>query len=53
MRVEHIYHHRASGELLTGNFRIVRTVRDGKVCRAEEYHDRAMVESFMRLFATP
>jgi ketosteroid isomerase-like protein len=52
MRVEHIYRHRASGELLSGNFRIVFTVRDGKICRAEEYHDRAKVEAFMRLFST-
>lgn len=51
MRVEHIYRHRASGELLTGTFRIVFLLRGGKIVRADEYHDRAMVESFMRLFA--
>lgn len=53
LRVEHIYRHLASGELLGGTFRLVFTVRDGLVVRAEEYHDRAMVEAFMRLFGAP
>lgn len=51
MRVEHMYRHRASGEMLTGNFRLVFTVRGDKIVRADEYHDRAMVETFMHLFA--
>lgn len=51
LRVEHIYEHRASGAVLSGNFRLVFTVREGKIVRGEEYHDRAMVEAFMRLFA--
>ncbi len=50
LRVEHMYRHRASGAVLSGNFRLVMQVRDGKVTRCEEYHDRAMVETFMRLF---
>lgn len=50
-RVEHMYRHKKSGETLTGNFRIVALVKDGLIYRADEYHDRAMVESFMRLFA--
>lgn len=49
-RVEHMYRHRASGEVLSGTFRLVFQVRDGLIVRADEYHDRAMVEAFMRLF---
>lgn len=52
MRVEHVYRHRASGELLTGTFRLVLRVNDGLIVRGDEYHDRAMVETFMRLFAS-
>lgn len=50
-RVEFMYRHRTSGEVLSGNFRVLMTVRDGLLVRADEYHDRAMVETFMRLFA--
>lgn len=50
VRVEHMYRHKASGEVLAGNFRAVFVVRDGLVVRCDEYHDRAMVEAFMRLF---
>jgi ketosteroid isomerase-like protein len=50
VRVEHMYRHKASGEILVGNFRIVFKVADGKVMRGDEYHDRAKVEAFMRLF---
>jgi ketosteroid isomerase-like protein len=50
VRVEHMYRHKASGEVLAGNFRAVFLVRDGRIGRCDEYHDRAMVESFMRLF---
>lgn len=49
LRVEHMYRHRASGEVLSGNFRLIFTLRDGLLIRADEYHDRAMVEAFMRL----
>ncbi len=52
LRVEHIYRHRASGELLSGNFRLVFEVRDGLIVKCNEYHDRAMVEAFMRLFGS-
>lgn len=50
LSVEHMYRHRASGAMLTGNFRLVMQVSHGKITRCEEYHDRAMVETFMRLF---
>lgn len=49
-RVEFMYRHRASGEVLSGRFRMIYEVRDGLLVRADEYHDRAMVEAFMRLF---
>lgn len=52
VRVEHMYRHRASGEVLSGNFRLVLRVRDNLIVRADEYHDRAMVEAFMRLHAS-
>lgn len=48
-QVEFIYRHRATGEVLDGRFRLVLTVRDGLVCRIEEYHDAARVEAFARL----
>jgi ketosteroid isomerase-like protein len=48
-RVEHMYRHRPSGAVLSGNFRMVVKVRDGLLVRVDEYHDRAMVEAFMRL----
>ncbi|WP_072394083.1 nuclear transport factor 2 family protein [Hyphomicrobium sp. CS1GBMeth3] len=49
-RVEFMYRHNASGEILSGRFRMVMQLRDGRIVRADEYHDRAMVEAFMRLF---
>ena len=45
-----MYRHRASGEVLSGRFRMLIRVEDGLVVRADEYHDRAKVEAFMRLF---
>lgn len=49
-QVEFMYRHRASGELLSGRFRMVMRVEDGLIVRADEYHDRAKVEAFLRLF---
>jgi ketosteroid isomerase-like protein len=48
-QVEFMYRHRASGEVLGGRFRIVMHVKDGLIDRADEYHDRAKVEAFLRL----
>jgi ketosteroid isomerase-like protein len=48
-QVEFMYRHRASGEVLSGRFRMVMRTRDGLIVRADEYHDRAKVEAFMRL----
>ena len=36
--------------MLTGNFRLVVQVRDNPLVRADEFHDRAMVEALMRLY---
>ncbi|MBN8912325.1 MAG: nuclear transport factor 2 family protein [Rhizobiales bacterium] len=52
-RVEFMYRHRRSGEMLNGNLRFLMQVRDGLIVRADEYHDRAMVEAFLRLFNAP
>lgn len=49
--VEFMYRHRASDETLSGRFRVVMKLRDGLIVRADEYHDRALVEAFMRLVA--
>jgi hypothetical protein len=49
-QVEFMYRHRLSNEMLTGRCRFVMTVVDGLIVRADEYHDRAKVEAFMRLF---
>ncbi len=48
-QVEFMYRHRASGEVLNGRFRMVMQVTDAHIVRADEYHDRAKVEAFMRL----
>jgi len=48
-QVEFMYRHRASGEVLSGRFRLVMRIEDGLIKRADEYHDRAKVEAFMRL----
>lgn len=50
-QVEFRYRHRASGETLSGRLRLVFQVHDGQIMRADEYHDRAKVEAFIRLFA--
>jgi ketosteroid isomerase-like protein len=49
-QVEFMYRHRASGEILSGRLRFVMRVIAGLIVRADEYHDRAKVEAFMRLF---
>ena len=49
-QVEFMYRHRRSGEVLNGRFRFVARVEDGLIVRADEYHDRAKVEAFLRLF---
>jgi hypothetical protein len=48
-QVEFMYRHVATGEVLSGRFRLVMRVEDGLIKRADEYHDRAKVEAFMRL----
>jgi ketosteroid isomerase-like protein len=48
-QVEFMYRHRQSGEVLVGRFRMVMQVKNGLLTRADEYHDRAKVEAFMRL----
>jgi ketosteroid isomerase-like protein len=51
-QVEFMYKHVRSGETLNGRFRMIMSVVNGKIVRADEYHDRAKVEAFLRLFAT-
>lgn len=51
-RVEFMYRHIRSHEILSGRFRMIMVLRDGLIVRADEYHDRAMVEAFMRLFGS-
>jgi ketosteroid isomerase-like protein len=48
-QVEFMYRHRASGQVLNGRFRLVMRIENGLIKRADEYHDRAKVEAFMRL----
>ncbi len=50
-RVELIFRHKASRELLMGQMRTVVTVRDEQVVRVDEYVDAPLIESFMRMFA--
>ncbi len=42
-------HHRRTGTDLEGSMRTVMTMRDGLMIRCEEFLDRGLVESFMRL----
>jgi ketosteroid isomerase-like protein len=42
-------HHRRTGTDLEGSMRTVITMRDGLMVRCEEFLDRGMVESFMKL----
>lgn len=51
-QVEFMYRHRASGEVLSGRFRMIMRIEKGLLVRADEYHDRAKVEAFMRLFGS-
>ena len=43
------FHHRRTGTDLEGSMRTVITIRDGMMVRCEEFMDRGLVESFMRL----
>jgi ketosteroid isomerase-like protein len=43
------FHHRRTGTELEGSMRTVITMRDGLMVRCEEFLDRGLVESFMRL----
>lgn len=43
------FHHRRTGTDLEGSMRTVITMQDGMMVRCEEFLDRGMVESFMRL----
>lgn len=45
----HSYLHRRTGSVIAGSYRTIFTVRDGLIVRCEEFVDRGLVESFMRL----
>jgi ketosteroid isomerase-like protein len=49
-RIELIFRHKLSGELLTGQMRNEIIVRDGMIARVDEYVDAPLIESFMRMF---
>ncbi|NJO33495.1 MAG: nuclear transport factor 2 family protein, partial [Rhodospirillales bacterium] len=49
--VTFVYHHRRTGEDLSGTKRMVFKLADGVITRIDEYHDAAKVEAFMRLAA--
>lgn len=49
-RVEFLFRHRRSGELLSGQMRSVFLVRNELIVRIDEYVDAPLVESFMRVF---
>lgn len=46
-----VYHHRRTGEDLSGTKRMVLQLKGGLIARIDEYHDAARVEAFMRLAA--
>ncbi len=39
-----------AAKCLSGRFRMIMRVENGLLVRTDEYHDRAKVEAFMRLF---
>lgn len=47
------YHHNRSGGIIDGTLRFVVEVRDGLVCRIDEYQDQAMFEAFLALSTMP
>jgi ketosteroid isomerase-like protein len=49
--VAFVYHHRRTGENLSGTKRFVVHLKEGLINRIDEYHDAAKVEAFMRLTA--
>ena len=49
-RIEFVFRHKRSGELLSGQMRSVFLVRDELIVRVDEYVDAPLVESFMRMF---
>lgn len=49
VKVEFIYRHRASGELLEGHFRLVIRVANGRAFQIHEFHDAERVKAFFRL----
>jgi ketosteroid isomerase-like protein len=53
LRMEFMYRHMASGQILSGRFRLIIGVKDGLIFKADEYHDRPMVEAFLRLYVAP
>lgn len=53
LRMEFMYRHIASGQILSGRFRFIIGVKDGLIFKADEYHDRPMVEAFLRLYVAP
>lgn len=53
LALEFMYRHVASGEVLSGRCRLIMQIRDGLIVNAEEYHDRPMVEAFLRLYYVP
>jgi ketosteroid isomerase-like protein len=48
-QVEFMYRHRATGEMLSGRFRLVLHFEGNVIRRIEEYHDAERVNAFMRL----
>lgn len=46
-----MYVHKVTRDRLDVRFRFVFTVADGLITRMEEYHDKTLVEAFMRLVA--
>lgn len=49
VQIQFRFHHRRTGANLEGSMRSVMTVTDGQIVRCEEFLDRGLVESFMRL----
>ncbi len=50
-RIEFYVRHKGTGHVLSGAYRQVTTFRDGRILRAEQYHDAARTSAFYRLLS--
>lgn len=53
VHLEYVHQHRPSGEMISGTCRFVFKIEHGVIVKVDEFHDRAKLESFLRLYGSP